>query len=156
MKSMNKNLMAVALLAGTAALSVTTTAFAMTDAECNTAWTTADANKDGVLTAEEGSRYHAAIRVGDKTIVDGKLSQADFLAHCKAGLFSVRANDAGAPLKGANSFTESQATDRATAHGLSQVTGLKKDADGIWRGTAQKDGKPVKVGVDFKGNVVAE
>ena len=128
---------------------------AMTDEECASAWTAADVNKHGYLTAEDGARYHAAIRVGDKAIVDDKLNEADFLAHCKAGLFNVRAVDAGAPLKGANSFTEGQAKDRAMAHGLTAVTGLKKDNDGIWRGTAQQNGKPVNVAIDYKGNVVA-
>lgn len=30
------------------------------------------------------------------------------------------------------------------------------DGDGIWRGAATKDGKAVKVAIDFKGNVVSE
>ena len=41
--------------------------------------------------------------------------------------------DAGAPLKGANSFTEGEAKDRAVAQGLMSVGALKKDDDGIWR-----------------------
>ena len=64
--------------------------------------------------------------------------------------------DAGAPLKGANSFTEGQAKDRAVSHGFTNVSALAKDADGIWRGTAQLDGKPVKLAVDYKGNVVGQ
>ena len=136
-------------------LAITPPASAMTDKECASSWTAADVNKHGYLTAEDGARYHAAIRVGDKAIVDGKLTEADFLAHCKAGLFNVRDVDAGAPLKGANSFTEGQAKDRAMAHGLTAVTGLKKDNDGVWRGTAQENGKTVNVGIDYKGNVVA-
>ena len=141
--------MAVALFA------ISPPAFAMTDAECASAWTKADVNKHGYLTAEDGARYHAAVRVGDKAIVGDKLTEADFLAHCKAGIFNVRTVDPGAPLKGANSFTETQAKDRAIAHGLTAVTGLKKDNDGIWRGTAQQDGKAVNVAIDYKGNVVA-
>jgi hypothetical protein len=144
----------VAALASCIALSSPTLTFAMTDAECSSAWTTADKDKDGFLSSEEGSRYHAAARVGGKTIADGKLSQADFLSHCKAGLFSARTNDSGAPLKGANSFTETQAQDRALSYGYSSVAGLKKDGDGIWRGTAKKDDKSVNISVDFKGNVV--
>ena len=35
------------------------------------------------------------------------------------------------------------------------VSSLVKDGDGIWRGTAMKDGKIQKVAVDFKGNVVS-
>lgn len=32
---------------------------------------------------------------------------------------------------------------------------MKKDDDGIWRGTGMQDGKPVQIAVDFKGNVVS-
>jgi putative membrane protein len=32
---------------------------------------------------------------------------------------------------------------------------MKKDDDGIWRGTATRDGKSIPVAVDYKGNVVA-
>ncbi len=148
-------ILCVAAIATAASLSLAPASFAMTDAECTTAFTTADTNKDGMLTVDEGGgRYHAAVRVGGKTIADDKLSQADYMTHCKAGLFSARANDVGAPLKGANSFTETQAQDRAIAYGMSAVAGLKKDADGIWRGTAQSNGKQVSVAIDFKGNVV--
>ena len=45
--------------------------------------------------------------------------------------------------------------DRALAAGYSDVSALNKDDKGIWRGSANKDGKPVKVAVDYKGNVVA-
>jgi putative membrane protein len=54
---------------------------------------------------------------------------------------------------GANSFTESQARGRLTKDGYSQVSGLTKGNDGIWRGTATKNGNPVQVGVDYKGNI---
>ena len=147
--------MTMACLVAVASVAIALPASAMTDAECASAWTAADINKHGYLTAEDGARYHAASRVGDKAIVDGKLTEADFLANCKAGIFNVRAVDAGAPLKGANSFTEGQAKDRAMANGLSAVSGLKKDNDGIWRGTAQQNGKTVNVAIDYKGNVVA-
>jgi hypothetical protein len=61
---------------------------------------------------------------------------------------------AGAPLKGANSFTEGQAKDRAVAYGATEVASLKKDDDGVWRGMAKEDGKSGEVAVDYKGNVV--
>jgi len=70
--------------------------------------------------------------------------------------FMAKAPEPGAPLKGANSFTESQAKDRAMAAGLTSVSSFNKDGDGIWRGNAMKDGKSVKVALDFKGNVVSE
>ncbi len=60
----------------------------------------------------------------------------------------------GAPLAGANSFTESQAKARIEANGFSNVSGLKKDDGSIWRGTAMKDGKSVSVALDYQGNIV--
>jgi hypothetical protein len=63
-------------------------------------------------------------------------------------------NNPGAPVAGANSFTEGQAKSRIESHGYSNVTDLKKDDSGVWRGRAMKDGKSVDVSLDFQGNVV--
>ena len=60
------------------------------------------------------------------------------------------------PVAGANSFTEAQAKSRFEKKGFSNVSDLKKDSDGIWRGHAQKDGKSVNVSLDFQGNVFAD
>ena len=62
----------------------------------------------------------------------------------------------GAPVAGANSFTEGQAKSRIESHGFTNVAGLRKDGDGVWRGTATQGGKSVKVSVDFQGNVVSQ
>lgn len=62
----------------------------------------------------------------------------------------------GAPVAGANSFTESQAKARIESRGYTNVTGLKKDDQSIWRGTASKDGKQVTVALDYQGNVVGD
>jgi hypothetical protein len=62
----------------------------------------------------------------------------------------------GAPVAGANSFTEGQAKSRIEARGFTNVTGLMKDSDGVWRGTATQAGKSVKVSLDFQGNVVSQ
>jgi hypothetical protein len=59
----------------------------------------------------------------------------------------------GAPVAGANSFTESQAKSRLETNGFSNVSGLQKDANGVWRGKANKGGKAMDVSVDFQGNV---
>ena len=59
----------------------------------------------------------------------------------------------GAVEPGANSFTEAQARSRLEAQGFSNVTELRKDDQGIWRGKAQRDGKSVSVGIDYKGTV---
>ena len=57
------------------------------------------------------------------------------------------------PVKGANSFTEGEAKSRIEKMGFTNVSGLKKDDNGVWRGTAQHDGSPVQVWLDYKGNV---
>ena len=59
------------------------------------------------------------------------------------------------PVAGANSFTEAQAQDRIEKAGFTEVKALKKDDQGIWRGTAMQSGKQVSVALDFQGNVVA-
>jgi hypothetical protein len=69
---------------------------------------------------------------------------------------SPNANNPGAPAAGANSFTEAQAKSRIEKAGYSNVSGLSKDKDGIWKGKASKGGTPVDVGVDFQGNVVSK
>jgi hypothetical protein len=64
------------------------------------------------------------------------------------------ANNAGAPAAGANSFTESQAKSRIEAAGYTNVSGLAKDKDGVWRGKASKSGSSQNVSLDYQGNVV--
>jgi opacity protein-like surface antigen len=59
-----------------------------------------------------------------------------------------------APVSGANSFTEGQAKSRIESNGYTNVSGLRKDDQGVWRGTAMKDGRQVNVSLDFQGNVV--
>ena len=61
-------------------------------------------------------------------------------------------NDGGAK-PGANSFTQNQARKHILHAGYSAVSGLTKGADGVWRGTAIKDGVTKNVALDFKGNV---
>ena len=147
---------ALILSLGAVAVLPTVTFAAMTDAECNAAFATADTNKDGILTDTEGRRYFAALRVAQKSVADGKLMQADFLTHCKADVFKASTTEAGAPLTGANSFTEAQAQDRALAAGLMTISALKKDDNGVWRGTAMDGTKSVTIAIDYKGNVVAK
>ena len=63
--------------------------------------------------------------------------------------------NSGAPVAGANSFTEGQARSRIEAQGFKDVSGLQKDDRGVWRGKASQDGKVMNVSVDFQGNVVS-
>ncbi|WP_132256032.1 hypothetical protein [Methylobacterium segetis] len=57
---------------------------------------------------------------------------------------------------GANSFTEGQVKERFSKMGFGEVTDLKKDDQGIWHGKAMHAGKPVSIGMDYKGNVAAQ
>jgi len=145
------------MIAVAAALTVfaATPAFAATDAECQAMWKKADANSDGNVSGGEAIRYMSFMRVAGMTVAtEGTITQTEFMNACKADAYKIKQADAGAPLKGSNSFTEAQAKDRIIAQGLDGVTDLKKDNDGIWRGTAQQAGKSVQVAVDYKGNVV--
>jgi len=62
-------------------------------------------------------------------------------------------NASDRPVAGANSFTRGEAQSAIEAKGYTQVSGLNKDAQGVWRGTAMKDGRSVSVSVDYQGNV---
>ncbi len=55
--------------------------------------------------------------------------------------------------KGHNSFTKSQALERIEKAGYDHVADLILDGDGIWRANAARAGHPIKVGLDYKGNV---
>jgi opacity protein-like surface antigen len=59
-----------------------------------------------------------------------------------------------APVAGVNSFTEGQARSRIEKMGFADVTGLKRDDNGVWRGRAMKGGQMVDVSVDYQGNVI--
>ena len=58
--------------------------------------------------------------------------------------------------KGHNSFTKSEALHRIQKAGYGSVTALVLDGDGIWQANATHAGQAVKVGLDYKGNVVAQ
>lgn len=133
------------------------TAWAASEADCAAQWKSADGNNDGVLVGPEADRYLAYYRVRAQVApVYGRISRQEFMNSCRSDVFMAKQPEAGAPLKGSNSFTEGQAMDRIVAAGFTSVASLVKDGDGIWRGSAMRDGRSVKVAVDFKGNVVSE
>ncbi len=66
---------------------------------------------------------------------------------------SKNRTQATGPVKGANSFTEGEARSRIENKGFSNVSALKKDDDGIWRGRAMMGGQQVDVALDYQGNV---
>lgn len=149
--------MKASFLVAVACLLLTGPALAMTDAECTTMWTQADTNGDGVLNDAEAGRYMAMMRIANKAMsADGVITQAIFEENCKANIFKVAAVEAGAPLEGANSFTETQAKDRVVANGMATPTTMIKDSKVTWRGAATQKGMGVDVALDYKGNVAAK
>jgi hypothetical protein len=66
---------------------------------------------------------------------------------------STTSANAPTPAKGANSFTMSEAQGRIEKSGFTHVTALNKDEDGVWHGTAQRNGASTPVWLDYKGNV---
>lgn len=57
---------------------------------------------------------------------------------------------------GSNSFSEAQVRKKFEEMGFGEVTDLHKDEQGIWRGKAMHAGKPLSIGMDYKGNVAAQ
>ena len=55
---------------------------------------------------------------------------------------------------GANSFTMGQAAARIQKQGFTNVTGLRKDDQGVWHGKAMRNGHPASVSLDYRGEVV--
>jgi hypothetical protein len=62
-------------------------------------------------------------------------------------------NNSNAPVAGRNSFTEGQAKSKIEGAGYTNVSELKEDDNGVWRGKANKGGSSTSVSVDFQGNV---
>ncbi len=54
---------------------------------------------------------------------------------------------------GPTALTEVQVRDQLEHDGYRQVAMLSKGDDGIWRGSATKDGAPIRVAVDANGNI---
>jgi len=62
-------------------------------------------------------------------------------------------NNSSTPVAGSNSFTQAEAKSQIEAKGYTHVARLRKDDNGVWRGTAMKDGQSGPVSVDYQGNV---
>ena len=74
------------------------------------------------------------MRVGNRTMAtEGRITQSEFMDACKADVYSMRKPDEGAPLKGANSFTEGQARDE-DADRIEAVLANYKPIDPVTRG----------------------
>lgn len=103
--------------------------------------------------------FAATVVLAGLALADGALAQnAGPPANPNAGTPAVAnhyANNPGAPAAGSNSFTQAQARSRIEKAGYSNVSRLVKDKNGIWRGTATKEGATVSVALDYQGNIVS-
>ena len=113
-----------------------------TTASAQTATTSPSQSPPAVTTAPD-----AALRVAPNTT--GTTAAAGDRNQAVA---TTNAN-AVQPAKGANSFSDGEARRRIESSGYSTVADLKKDGDGVWRGSATKDGAKVGVWLDYKGNI---
>lgn len=116
----------------------------------STVGTTAQTERKGSETTASGT-----IRSG------GSMPSSDLndKSENKTGNAAINTNKsesrtAAAPVPGRNSFTEGEARNRIEKFGYSNVGDLKKDANGVWRGTATKNGTTGDVALDYQGNIV--
>ncbi len=86
------------------------------------------------------------------TLAAAAFAQPDTGSHNPA-VKNAGAHTTAMAAKGRNSFTESQARDRIAKAGYADVSKLAKNHNGVWQGTATKDGAKVNVALDYKGNV---
>lgn len=125
-----------------------------TAAECDTQFKALDTDGNATLTEAEAPQVYAKARIGNMTVEPSGYTRAEFLKACANNDYGRPAPVEGAPFEGANSFSEGQAKDRATAWGVAGISTMTKDDKGVWRGMGTLDSAAVKVAVDFKGNVV--
>jgi predicted small secreted protein len=65
-------------------------------------------------------------------------------------------NAGGEQTPGANSFTEAQARGAVESAGYTEVGALTQNQEGLWQGSAMKDGAEVNVSVDYRGEVTEQ
>lgn len=53
-------------------------------------------------------------------------------------------------------LTEEQIRNQLEHEGYRQIAALSRSSDGMWHGSATKDGAPVKVSIDARGNIVKD
>jgi hypothetical protein len=86
----------------------------------------------------------------------GSPPSADPAAPANPAVKSTNDMTAGPLAKGHNSFTKGQAKSRIEKAGYSDVSDLSLDADGLWQGTATKNGQSTHVALDYKGAVATQ
>ena len=99
-------------------------------------------------------RYRIILAAAAATMATGASAQTSAGSHNPA-VKNATVHTTAMPAKGRNSFTEAQARGRIAKGGYTGVSQLTKDGNGVWQGTAMKDGAKVGVWLDYKGNVTA-
>ena len=135
MRSLVFAITAAGLLAGGACLAQTT----QETSPAGTAPTTPPAS----MQRPAGAPGSTAMSPQDRNAAGGNNNQA----------VATTSANARMPAKGSNSFTMGEARSRLQRNGFSNVKGLSKDHNGVWRGEAQKGGSPTSVWLDYKGNI---
>ncbi len=97
-------------------------------------------------------RLQIIIAAAAATMATGAFAQADTGSHNPA-VKNATVHTTAMAAKGRNSFTQSQAQGRIAKAGYTDVSKLAKNPNGVWQGTAMKDGAKVNVALDYKGNV---
>ncbi len=130
------------------------------DDDCFVQWKGVDADRNGVIDkAEAGSQPEGTTR--DQFLAScaqgAKLQQPPGKPS-EAGIKDDFYKDLGKGdlTKGKNPFSEEEARKRFETLGFGEVTDLKLDDKGIWRGTAVSKGERMPVGLDAQGDVVAQ
>lgn len=95
----------------------------------------------------------ASLFVAATAMAQTAAPQADHNAPTNAAVKHSSVKQTQRPASGANSFTEAQAKKRIAKAGYTNISDLKKDDAGLWKGSATKGGKSVNVALDYKGNV---
>lgn len=123
-------------------------------ADCEAAFIALNLDDDGFLSVTEAPGDHARAAIDNIAVADRGIAREDWLVLCSSPHWQSNQPEEGAPFAGANSFTEEQARERATAWQIADIGALTLDESGIWRGTGTLDGTPVTFAIDYRGNVV--
>jgi len=145
MKSIVLGIAAAGMLAGASYAQTTTTSPNTTTATPSPNATSTQPGSAGVMprSGSAGTDSTMAVtRPDDKSAASGNTNQA----------VATTSANASEPAKGANSFTMGEAKSRLEKNGFADVSDLKKDDNGVWRGTGKKDGTASNVWLDYKGN----
>ena len=124
-------------------------------ADCAVAWSGADTNKDGTITDAEADRYFGQLNSSQLPVAGQVMTKDQFYQICHPERVGLNAPNPGAPFRGENKISESQARKLVEDNGFAAVSTLSLDTAGVWRGTATRGGEQHKIAVDLRGNVVA-